>query len=229
MPAAIRDARAAGHRRTAAGMARTAKRTPDLRAEKVVSHRYGFVWIANPKVASNSILEALLGADPTARAVRYVTLAELYAAMPETRDYVSFAFVRHPYARTRSCHASKLHARTPAIARRYHGLRPGLGIDDFCAWLATPWGSDAFADRHWLSQSVLLRENACSPLPDFIGRCESLDADLRAVADRLRMPTPGLARRNRSPAWRIPGPNAHSRMLLAQRYAEDFALGGYDR
>ena len=210
-------------------MARTAKRRPDLRAPKVVSHRYGFVWIANPKVASTSILATLLQADPTADVVRHATLAEVYAAMPETRDYLSFAFVRHPYDRTRSCHASKLLTDTPALARRYHGLRPGLGLDDFCAWLATPWGSDAFADRHWLSQSILLRENAGSSLPDFIGRCESAGADLRAVAGMLHMPTPALPRRNRSAARRFPGPNARSREILARRYAEDFELGGYDR
>ena len=94
--AAIRAAHGVGHHQAAASMARTAKRRPDLRAPKVVSHRYGFVWIANPKVASTSILATLLQADPTADVVRHATLAEVYAAMPETRDYLSFAFVRHP-------------------------------------------------------------------------------------------------------------------------------------
>ena len=51
---------------TARAIATTGLRTPDLRAEKIVSHRHGFLWICNPKVASRSIIQALLSADPGA-------------------------------------------------------------------------------------------------------------------------------------------------------------------
>ena len=64
---------------TARAMIATARRRPDRRAEKVVSSRYRFLWICNPKVASRSILEALRIADPGAELVTGATLGELLA------------------------------------------------------------------------------------------------------------------------------------------------------
>ena len=44
---------------TARAIYRTAMRRTDLRAEKIVSNRYRFVWLCNPKVASRSMIDAL--------------------------------------------------------------------------------------------------------------------------------------------------------------------------
>lgn len=60
-----------------------------------------------------------------------------------------------------------------------------------CRWLNTPDGSDAFADRHILSQLVQIRMQS-GHLPDFIGRFENINADLDRVAERLGLPTPAL-------------------------------------
>lgn len=227
--ASIRDALGSGRRAVAVEMTRTARRMPDLRMEKVVSHRYGFVWLANPRVASRSIMAALLKIDPTAVIVRHATIAELYQVAPATRDYLSFAFVRHPYQRVRSCHASKvLGVRSRMILQPYYGLRAGMTFDEFCAWLASPWGSDTFADRHWLSQTVLLREKPGAPLPDFIGRYEHLEADFLSLARLLSMPNPALPYRNRTAASMLSALSSRSRALLAERYAADFALAGYE-
>ena len=62
LAAAIAD----GDDATALKLAVTAMRGPDRRAEKILSHRYRFLWICNPKAASRSLIASLLAADPEA-------------------------------------------------------------------------------------------------------------------------------------------------------------------
>ena len=224
----------AGDDAAALALVSTAGRRADLRAEKIVSRRYRFVWLCNPKAASRSLIAALREADPGAELVRGRTLEEVLAARPGAREYFRFAFVRHPWHRTRSFHADKhALARTDRHARRWfiapwHGLRTGMGLDAFCRWLDTPCGADAFADRHWLSQHRQLRDTD-GRLPDFVGRYETLDGDWRRVTERLCMPYVALRRLNARPP-RPAAPEEPERATLAilrRRYAADFALGGY--
>ena len=218
----------------------TAKRTPNNRAEKVVSRKYGYVWICNPKVASRSIKHVLREADPDAEVIRQKSIADVYAMYPEARGYYSFAFVRDPYRRTLSFYADKYLQSMDPNRRLYidpfYGTSPDFSFDDLCRWLKTPYGADAFADKHWLSQSrqVVLDDGR---LPDFVGRHDYLDVDFKAVAEHLGMPARELPRLNtmagskptaealRSVAWM---PDAHlterNRALLRERYPEDFAL-----
>ena len=221
----IAAALASGDLEMVRAMARTAARGPDLRAEKVVSHRHRFVWIANPKAGSRSLIAALLAADSGAVLVREATLAEVYAAFPAARGYFSFAFVRHPVDRAVSCHGDKARGTGNVSLGTFAGLEAGMDLEAFSAWLATPWGSDAFADRHWLSQDVLLREGPGERLPDFVGRFERLDADARAVAAGLGLPLTGLAHLNPGPA--AAPLSADARALLARRYARDLEVFGY--
>ena len=222
----IAAALSAGARGAALAMARNAARVPDLRAEKIVSRRYGFVWLANPKAASRSLIRALAMTDPGAVLVREATLAEVYAAFPEARGYFSFAFVRDPVERALSCHGDKARGAGNVELGAFAGLEPGMDLDAFCAWLETPWGSDAFADRHWLSQDALLREAPDAPLPDFLGRFERLDDDVEAVTAGLSMPRTGLAHLNRGTGVR-PRPSAEALAALGRRYARDIAVFGY--
>ena len=153
---------------------------------------------------------------------------------PEAGEFFRFAFLRHPYHRIRSFHADK-----HALARRdrnahrwfiepWHGLRPGMSFAEFCRWLETPCGSDVFADRHWLSQSRQVA-TADGRMPDFLGRFETLEADWRAVTERLRLSQVPLPRLNASGAGLAveAGLDGESAALLRRRYAEDFALGCY--
>ena len=224
----------AGNPAAALEMAATAGLRPDFRAEKIVSRRYGFLWICNPKVASRSIISALRSADPDAELIRERTLSEVAAARPEVRRYVSFAFVRHPCARIFSCYADKFTlARSQAAARprfieRFHGIRPTMSFVEFCRWLNTACGSDAFANRHWLSQHLQIR-GPDGRLPDFIGSYERLDADWETVCRRVGLPYRHLPRLNRSPAG-MPAAshvNEEANGLLRRRYADDFRVLGY--
>ncbi len=63
----------------------TAGRRPNLRAEKIVSHRRRYLWLCIPKAASRSIIAALGAADPAAELIRGRTLEEVLAAARQTR------------------------------------------------------------------------------------------------------------------------------------------------
>ena len=234
------DALSDGEFEQAFSIATTARKTPDLRAEKIVSRKYGYVWLCIPKVASRSIMTLLREIDPDAEVVRDKSISDVHAMHPEARGYYSFAFVRDPYRRTFSFYANKYLQSTEDTRRYfidpYHGASLAFSFDDLCRWLATPYGSDAFADRHWLSQSrqVVLDDGR---LPDFVGRYENLDADFRTVCNRLGMPARALPRLATMAGWRpteealrsvarLPDENLNERnkALLRERYAEDFAL-----
>ena len=214
---------------TARAMHRTAIRSMDLRAEKIVSNRYGFVWLCNPKVASRSIIDTLCEIDPEARLIQGKTTEQILGENPQAKGYFSFAFVRDPVQRTLSFYQDKLVGRPGPVAEYlsdvapdFHGLGEGMGFAELCRWLCTPFGSDDFADRHWLSQNRQIRIG--ERLPDYIGRYEQLDADWREVAVRIGMPHVALPRLNSSPA--VPGERVEDGTiaLLRHRYAGDFEL-----
>ena len=213
----------------AEAMYRTAERRTDLRAEKIVSDRYGFVWLCNPKVASRSMIDALCRVDPQARLIVGTPVDDILLEHPEAREYFSFAFVRDPSKRVLSFYRDKLVRRSGPVGEylddvvpHYHGLDEGMGFPELCRWLCTPFGSDEFADRHWLSQNRQIRIG--ERLPDYIGRYENLDADWREVASRIGMPHVALPRLNRSPTTAAEPMDDATIALLRYRYAEDFEL-----
>ncbi len=262
-------------------MARTARRTPDLRTEKIVSRKYRFLWMSIPKAASRSIMAALRNADPDAEVMRGMRIRDIHATCPEAKDYYSFAFVRHPFARTFSWYrevffapgiyaeqyhlyegkkdrrffdpvadrtvstgfsldeaASPLHKaqKSRSFFDAFYGLEETTGFDDLCRWLHTPYGSDAFADRHFLSQHLQIRLED-GRLPDFVGRFENLDADLNWVAGRLGLPAPALPMLNTMAGWQATQDalqaarsaandrlTERNKALLRARYAGDLEL-----
>ena len=224
-------------------MSATARRRKDLRAEKIISRRYRYLWICNAKVASRSIIAALRKGDPEAERVQGATLEDVYASHPQAEDYYSFAFIRNPYHRTYSFFAEKHLAsterKTELFVEPYYGVSDGMTFDAICDWLNTPYGSDVFADRHWLSQTPqLLLPNG--RMPDFVGRYENVANDLNVVAQRLGMPMFDLPHLNMSVgagramasmeiyhAQRESDLSSRNKRLIRQRYAADFELGGY--
>lgn len=229
----------AGDKGAALALICTVLRRPDLGAEKILSHRYRFLWICNPKAASRSMIAALLAADPAALLIRDQSLEQVYGRHPEAQGFFSFAFLRHPVARIRSFHADKhtLARHDPSAYRwfiaPYHGLRIGMGLAEFCRWLETPCGADAFADRHWLSQWRQVT-TASGRLPDFLGHHERLQEDWRTVTMALGLPPAALPRLNATRPATEPAVGGEAPLtatdvaILRRRYAKDFALGRYD-
>ena len=227
----------------ALAIASMAVREPDFRAEKIVSTKYRYLWICNPKVASRSLIAALTEADPSALLIRDATIEEVYATYPQVRDYYSFAFVRHPYQRALSFYAEKYLAISD-LKRRYfiqpyYGVSEHSSFDDICRWFNTPYGSDAFADRPWLSQYLQIRLRR-RRLPDFIGHYENLQSDLNALTAHLGVRIRELPLLNatagdhpqqesleREMTDRAKHLTDRCKALLQKRYAKDFELGGY--
>ena len=235
-------------------MLRTAARPSDLGAEKIVSRQHCYIWICNPKVASRSIKSALCNITPDAEVFDGMSIAQVYALRPEARRYYSFAFVRHPYARALSfyaelhfsharyaetCQARRKRRKRRQFFMNYHGLAEAKSFDQYCQWLVTPYGSDAVADRHYLSQHQQVRLED-GRLPNFVGRLETLDEDFGHVVRKLGLPKSRLPLLNTMAGWTAkhdPLEAARSAMgkrltqdnkaLLRARYWEDFRVGGY--
>lgn len=237
-----------GEFKAARGMA--AAQTHDLGAEKIVSRKYRFLWLCNPKVASRSIIDALRSADPDAELIHAKSVSDIYEMYPEVKDYYSFAFIRHPFDRALSFYAEMRYFRErfegkgrflkEQRQRRYRDMFPGLTqvdrFDDYCDWLNTPQGSDLLAERHFLSQHIQIRL-ANGRLPDFIGTLENFDEDFERLAVVLRMPAPKPPMLNTMAGWQPPASvvkaarsdmsvclTERNRALLAERYSADLDL-----
>ena len=154
---------ARGRGRDALRMARTASRAPG-EAEKIVSRKHRYVWLCVPKVASRSIVAALRAAEPEVEVICGKNIREVYEMHPQARRYTSFAFIRHPFDRALSLYAEMRHfqerfdgrhrrlktRRQRYFERCFYGLAEVDSFNDYCQWLNTRYGSDAFADGHFL-------------------------------------------------------------------------------
>lgn len=214
---------------------------PDMRHEKLISATYRFVYLPVPKVATKSLRYLFLTNREPHLEIRTVTLdvPSLLEQHPETADFLKFSFVRNPWSRVVSCYHSKIDQQISlgnlAIMSRYPGLKPHMPFPAFVEWLASPRGSDATADRHWLSQHRLLADRSGALSCDFIGKQENLAPDFERLCDLLGLPKLSLPRKNRSAYQGQPEHrpyhdyyDARLRDLVAARYARDIELFGYD-
>ena len=204
----------------AASIARHCSLRADTRVVRVISDKHKFVWFGVPRVASCSISETLLMLDPGATVVREVP-TDIFCARysREVGDYFTFGFARQPLDRLWACWQERV--------RRggRHGLSKDMDFLSFCEWIVSPWGSDAFADRHWLSQYHFLTGPDGRPL-DFIGRLETIDDDWRHISECVGLLHLDLPHHHPS---RQPGPGEGPDSLepelldrLHARYREDF-------
>ena len=179
------------------------------------------------------------------------SLADLLTDHPEIRDWFVFTFVRNPWARAVSTWRNKVvdvNPDQPAAARRlerFADLYPGMPFDEFVDFLAhSPGGSDDGTDRHWTSQHLFLRDAAGEIRVDFVGRIERMAGDFQVVAERIGLGDVDLPLLNTRLGWtprteedadavqRHDDYRNHytprTRDLIAERYATDIELFGYD-
>ena len=211
---------------------------PDLCIKKYVVRGSRSIFAPIPKVGTRTV-ELIFAGLARERADIEARLDRLEAIrVGELSDYRIFSLVRNPWSRALSvyqdkvCQSHKLG--NLAILSRYQGLRPGMSFVEFVEWLGSEAGADDRADRHWLSQSIIL-ESALD-LPEtsgFIGRFENFATDLSAIMARMGLPVDQIPRRNVTLA--APGKEAYrdfysttTRSIIAERYARDIAVFGYE-
>lgn len=210
---------------------------PDLESEKIVLRNEKILFVGVPKVATRSLISALMqGNGLSGRPeVREVDLASLLRDDPELAGFFKFTFVRNPWSRITSCYRDKVMS-ADAIKRARHlnyrpGLEPGMPFDAFAEWLNSPEGSDDVADRHWMSQyRILFKDRPDLIEYDFIGRFENLAEDYREIARRTGIALPELPHKLKTQSQDQYKKAYTDRTieLIAQRYARDIELFGYD-
>lgn len=165
--------------------------------EKFVSTRFGFIYFAVPKAASQGVIRALWELHPggIGAFVSTLSLQELFSRHPAYWHYLKFGVVRHPFSRIVSCYIDKVldadAAKLNLFARVGEGRLPG-SFEEFVGFLCQAKNQDDNSDRHWISQSSLLTDVEGNLLVDHVARCESLDADLGVILGRLGLKSPNV-------------------------------------
>lgn len=226
-------------------MLRHVIKVPDRRAEKIVSDRFGFLWICIPKVASRSLLTILTSEPFDGRVIKGKTLEEVLDDYPAANNYFKFCFVRNPYERLYSFYTEKL---VQLTARKkelfidsYSGLQEGMSFTQLCNWIESPLGNFEFADRHYLPMHRQLSEDRSAlEVVDYVGKLETLGSDLTAVMSQLGAPGVEIPFLNTRSGWNVTENAFNSSRedviqkltpaeisIISSRYRDDFDEFGY--
>lgn len=199
--------------------------------------RLKVIYLANPKVAGNTIKATLTLAETGCVPSHKDWWKDLgpdrdlkgFLAALRSPDYLRVSFVRNPYTRIVSCYLDKIVREERLKFRAECGLpltgTPSLG--DFLRAIARQ--HPLAMNRHWRPQSVMLSQNVSL---DFVGRFEQLDDDLVSLLDRLKiMPSIRIERRD---AHRTAAEDRvrelvgdAEKTLIDRIYGRDFARFGY--
>lgn len=208
-----------------------------------VSRHWRYVFLRIPKAGNSTVVESLIQRFPEPH-LAGVTGGKVKTRIGHFSDlsrsdlvdldlYFFFTVVRNPYHRALSAYLDKFkekhryRARYGARVARFDGDR--VTFPGFCRYLQHGGETE---NAHWMRQCRLVSN---SPRIDFVGRLETLDADIDAIAAHIAGET-GKARLVQR-AGHATGASARAqemyddecRHLIEQVYAEDFARFGYSR
>ncbi|MBX2834528.1 MAG: sulfotransferase family protein [Micavibrio sp.] len=208
----------------------------DRTALLIVSHKYKFIYIGVPKVASRAFMGALIEKGQAKyESEWFETTADFKRVLAQYPDYFKFSIVRNPWARIVSCYNSKIgegitYSKYVRIMAAYKTLKAGMAFDDFVRWLCTPMGADANADRHWLSQYVLLTHKNGEPICDYVGRYENLEEEIKVICGKIGVEPFKLPQRGHLSSTKDYKSYYmdETAALIKQRYAKDCELYGYE-
>lgn len=205
----------------------------------LVSDAHRMVFVHVQKTGGVTVGQVLEEAIPDvrrwpAKGVKHATLAQALEAEPALGDYWSFAIVRNPWSRLVSWWAMVQRFKGLAADGVEHAqarfdnnafLRTARDYPDFETFVVT--GSQELG-RLRIPQ-VDYVTTASGRTCDFIGRTESLRADVEHVFDHLGLPFPGeLPHRNRSAHGHYRDYYSdRTRDLVGELFAPDIAAFGY--
>lgn len=194
------------------------------------------VFLAVPKVASGSIMAAILWAQgrvPMGQEPKKVHSPHWfqYTSKEYVRDICSdffkFTFVRNPWDRAVSCWAEKVRDQRFLPLIRKYGLSKETSFKEFVKKIASILDKDA--EQHVQSQSLLLVLGG-RLLPSFVGNFERIEVHWEIIKDRVkdRLSLPELPRYTASGHLLYQNYYDDETVeLIAQRYQEDIERFGY--
>jgi len=130
----------------------------DDRSEKLVSHERRFMVVLVPKSGSRTLYWGLVcsGQVPDLRILE----RSIHDIGFVDDAWTTLAVVRDPWSRAFSCYRQKVERMTYRTKMRLfngrEGIRKGMSFAEFVCWLNSEHGRDGIADRHWLSQHLIL-------------------------------------------------------------------------
>lgn len=212
----------------------------------IISHKYKFIWIGIPKVATRSFIDALIKNPKHDYGCEQfkLTLEEL-AEFVNLEDYFVFSFVRNPWARIVSCYLNKIDNPSDEIKEviisKYRGISANMSFESFVDFLAIHKnGNDEKGNQHWVSQVSLLENKKGKMITNQIFKLEDLDGALNELSTILEMPKIEIPVLNTFQGWQNKK-NANSqhkgkykkmynestRDKISKRYAKDVELFNY--
>lgn len=205
----------------------------DRSAEKVVSHDRKFCCVIVPKCASRTLINGIATAGRDKGFSHRIAETGIAGFVDNYEEYFRFTFVRDPWARAYSCYKQKIFDYTP-IKEALHftgrkGLYRGMSFRNFVLWLDSHEGRDDCADRHWASQYLILGIDLGMQY-DFIGKLETIDRDLKTVAEQLSIATNSFAstaNRSARKGEYIENYDEELIGIIQRRYSRDIELFGY--
>lgn len=149
------------------------------------------IYFRIPKAANSTIVRTIHTAEninpgkqvTDARAID--ELKEMYNTIPSQSEFdrcFKFTFVRNPHTRALSAYRERVLSGRYADKEHMRLFYKGSEPVSFLEFLSILEDGHLYEDPHWAPQSDLVRTDRL----DFVGKIESLDADLTSVLERLK-------------------------------------------
>lgn len=206
----------------------------------MISHRYKCIFIHIPKCGGTSI-EDVIWPGPRSEAdlwkgqidetsnkyqtsgLQHLSAKNIRAEVGEQifSSYFKFAIVRNPW--------DKVISQFLYLKRRRRDFRRYLGVTRFVSLKRYLEALQKVDHVHWAEQYRFLHDDDGTPLVDYIGRFERLDAEFATIAQTLGLSETALPhakkseRRNYRDYY-----TAETRELVAVIYRRDIETFGYE-
>ncbi len=177
------------------------------------NYKYKCLWFRTPKVGSRSIHQHFLENTPKDQ---YIYSSAVGYDPDDFKNWYKFAFVREPTDRFISCWKDKVLNHNmfefdPATHEKMKDL------SNFITWVESQNIDEA--EEHLRSQHVLIDLDNLN----FLGKLESFEADLKAIAEAIGMPLNAMHRKNISGEREI-GLSDSDRARIRKIYTKDYEL-----